>query len=146
MNNFKATQTDWVNVEHSAIIHAAEACILELRSRIEQLEAQSNHIGDINKMVPPPVATDEELRAIWMNNDMAINRLRCAYNLGAAHEAARWRNVAEPAPVAGDVEELVADLRAMATEAAAACQALDGEILTRAANMIQQLSEQEAGR
>jgi hypothetical protein len=45
-----------------------------------------------------------------------------------------------------EVEELVADLRAMATHAGLACQPGDFKILTRAANMLQQIGEQEAGR
>jgi hypothetical protein len=43
---------------------STDACILELRARVEALEAQANHTGDTNKMVPPPVATDEELDAL----------------------------------------------------------------------------------
>jgi hypothetical protein len=104
---------------------------------------------DDNQATPleqPPVATDEELRAIWMNNDMAINRLRCAYDLGVAHGQASSREVADPAPVAGEVGELVADLRIMAAYAAAACQFGDMETLTQAVNMLQQLGGQEAGR
>ena len=77
----------------------------------------------------PP--TDEELRGIGDR----------AYDFRW-----RWRNVAEPAPVAGEMAELVADLRRMASQAYAACQFNDGETLTRAANTLPQLSEQEAGR
>jgi hypothetical protein len=103
MNNFKATQTDWVNVEHSAIIHAAEACILELRARVEALEAQANHIGDSNKMVPPPMATDEELHKIWDSKNNYKEIRRAIYNHGVAH----GREVAEPAPVAVGLVERV---------------------------------------
>jgi hypothetical protein len=146
MTNHKATQTDWVNVEHSAIIHAAEACILELRSRIEQLEAQANHIGDSNKIVPPPVATDEELKQTWLQGATLTQGNRAIYNLGIKHGQASSREVAEPAPVAGEVKELVAELRIIAAWAAAADQFSDDRILTRAADTLQRLSEQEAGR
>jgi hypothetical protein len=135
MNNFKATQTDWVNVEHSAIIHAAEACILELRARVEALEAQANHIPGATKMVPvakvtrdkdatgnyvivhdtatpPPVATDEELLEIWNSEKGCrpwVSR-RAIYDLGVAHGQASSREVAKPAPVAGGLVERVSDV------------------------------------
>ena len=104
MNNFKATQTDWVNVEHSAIIHAAEACILELRSRVEALEAQGRNLkGSLTSSTPPPVATDEELLEIWISERASrpwVSR-RAIYDLGIEHGQAGRREVAEPAPVAG---------------------------------------------
>jgi hypothetical protein len=52
----------------------------------------------------------------------------------------------EPPTDQEEVEELVADLRTMATHAGLACQPGDFKILTRAANMIQRLGKQEAGR
>jgi hypothetical protein len=116
MNNFKATQTDWVNVEHSAIIHAAEACILELRSRVEALEAQGRNLkGSLTSSTPPPVATDEELLEIWISERASrpwVSR-RAIYDLGVAHGQAGSREVAEPAPVAG---ELVANVAYAITE------------------------------
>jgi hypothetical protein len=60
----KATPEQWQFAEDWGI-YATRACLLELRARVEALEAQANHIGDINKMVPPPVATDDELQALW---------------------------------------------------------------------------------
>jgi hypothetical protein len=107
MNNHKATpeqwkadKYDWSKADTEAMDNdSAFRCILELRARVEALEAQAGS-----------------------------------------------QEVAEPAPVAGEAEELVAELRAMATDAAAACQFCLGETLTRAANMIQRQSEQEAGR
>jgi len=73
-------------------------------ARVAKLEAQANHSGDINKMVPPPVATDEELRRRY--HDVFVlfghtNTLRAIYNLGVTYGQARSREVAEPAPVAG---------------------------------------------
>ena len=144
MSNHKATPKQWEEV--GAFASATRDCILELRARVEALEAQANHFGDINKMVPPPVATDEELDKIWNFEDTWKGSLRAVYDLGVAHGQARSREVAEPAPVAGEMAELVADLRRMASQAYAACQFNDGETLTRAANMIQRQSEQEAGR
>jgi hypothetical protein len=44
-------------------------------------------------------------------------------------------------PVAGEVGEMVADLRTMATDAGLACQPGDFKILTLAANMLQWLGE-----
>ena len=67
----------------------------EEKEEEEEEDTQVNHFGDINKMVPPPVATDEELRAIWMSDDRAINRLRCAYNLGVAHGQAGSREAGQ---------------------------------------------------
>jgi hypothetical protein len=87
MNNHKATPQQWDKVEEwCSEMSSTDSCILELRARIKQLEALAGNLkGSLTSSTPPPVATDEELRAIWMNNDMAINRLRCAYNLGVAH-------------------------------------------------------------
>jgi hypothetical protein len=149
MNNYKATPDCWEWQEKWASQEAPDeisSCILELRARVEALEAQSNHIPDATKMVPPTVATDEELHKIWNFKDTWKGSLRALYNLGVAHGQASSREVAEPAPVAGQMAELVADLRRMASQAFAACQFNDGETLTRAANTLQQLSEQEVGR
>ena len=99
MTGYKATPEQWIDVEFGDKDDFHSACVLELRARIEQLEAQASS-----------------------------------------------QKVADPAPVAGEVEELVADLRTMATHAAAACQPGDFKILTRAANILQQIGEQEAGR
>jgi len=144
MTNHKATPKQWEEV--GAFVSATRDCILELRSRIEQLEAQADHIGDTNKMVPSTVATDEELKQTWLQGATLTQGNRALYNLGIKHGQASSRAVADPAPVEGEVEELVADLRIMAAWAVAACQISDGETLTRAANMIQQLSGQEAVR
>ena len=111
------------------------------------LEAQAGNLkGSLTSSTPPPVATDEELDKIWNFEDTWEGSLRAVYNLGIKHGQAGSWEVAEPAPVAGEMAEVVADLRIMASEAFAACQFSDGETLTRAANMLQQLSEQEAGR
>jgi hypothetical protein len=147
MNDFKATPGQWDELEGWAGHGSTVACILELRARVEALEAHANHIGDSNKMVPPPVATDEELRAAWNVPGTNLDAFRAIYNLGLEHGQAGSRKMAEPAPVArGLVDELVVDLRIMASQATKAGQVSDGVTLRHAANMLQQLSEQEAGR
>jgi hypothetical protein len=70
---------------------------------------------------------------------------------GYTNTATRIRAARRPKPPESptdeeEVEELVADLRTMATHAGLACQPGDFKILTRAANMIQRLGKQEAGR
>jgi len=112
MDNYKAKPEHWQVVEHYSTESRPYACILELRARVEALEAQANHFGDINKMVPPTVATDEELWNIWANRPnrplSAPAALRAIYNLGIEHGQAGSREVAEPAPVAGGLVERVA--------------------------------------
>jgi hypothetical protein len=91
VNDFKATFEQWLNVQEwgtrERATSPAGSCILELRSRIEQLEAQANHVGDINKMVPPTVATDEELDDTWhkTTGGTFLARRRAIYNLGIEH-------------------------------------------------------------
>jgi len=107
MTNHKATPEQWKKVEESAAPSAVvtggstDSCILKLRARGEALEAHGNHIGNSNKMVPPPMATDEDLRAIWYSAYDLGQALRAIYDLGVAHGQACSREVAEPAPVAG---------------------------------------------
>jgi hypothetical protein len=72
----------------------------QLKARVAKLEAQANHFGDTNKMVPPPVATDEELDDTWHKTGTApgsifVSRRRALYNLGVAHGQASSRGVAE---------------------------------------------------
>jgi hypothetical protein len=113
MTGYKATPEQWDNIEGSAWGRnplSNAACLLELRARVEALEAQVNHIGDINKMVPPPVATDEELRGVYSDcPGVGLGAaLRAIYNFGVAHGQAGCREVAKPAPVAGGLVERVA--------------------------------------
>jgi hypothetical protein len=116
---------------------STDPCILELRDRVEALEAQSNHIGDSNKMAPPPVATDEELRVVWGTAKTPSQGDRAIYNLGIEHGQAGSREVTDPAPVAGEV----VDLRLMASHAAEAGQLGDAEILARAADSLERLEQ-----
>ena len=141
----KATLEQWA--EAGAFASATRACILELRARVMALEAQASNLkGSLTSSTPPPVATDEELKQTWLQGATLTQGHRAVYNLGIEHGQAGSREVADPAPVAEEMAELMADLRIMATWALSANQFSDGETLTRAANMIQQLSEQEAGR
>jgi len=67
MTEYKATPEQWKKVKEYLTENSFSACILELRSRIEQLEAQANPIGDSNKMVPPPVATGDNKKPAVIN-------------------------------------------------------------------------------
>jgi hypothetical protein len=150
MNNHEATPEQWDKVEEwCSETSSTASCILELRTRVMALEAQASNLkGSLTSSTPPPVATDEELLEIWISEKACrpwVSR-RAVYNLGVTHGQASSREVADPAPVAGERAELVADLRRMASEASAACQFNDVYTLTRAANTLQQLGEQEAGR
>ena len=76
MNDYKAT-----------LLH-------DLLARVEALEAQAKHIPGATKMVPPPVATDEELLKIYSNFYTLVgstNALRAIYDLGVAHGQAHNR-------------------------------------------------------
>jgi len=66
MSNHKATPEQWqATKERAANGSGIEIRLLELRSRIEQLEAQaSNCQGILDSSTPPMVATDEELLAL----------------------------------------------------------------------------------
>jgi len=116
MNNYKATSEQWEKVkEWSSEQSSTDACLLELRARMEALEAQANHFVDVSKMVPPSVATDEELSDTWHKGSLTpdgryiIGRKgwRAVYNLGVAHGKAGSQEVAEPAPVAGGLVERI---------------------------------------
>jgi len=110
MNNFKATPEQWIDVEFGDKDDFNSACVLELRARIEQLEAQASNYPEIpDTLTPPPVATDEELDKIWNFEDTWNGSLRAIYNLGVAHGQARSREVADPAPVEGGLMERVSD-------------------------------------
>jgi hypothetical protein len=116
--------------EQTELANSHHFCIKHITERLDKLEAQANHFGDINKMVPPPVArvtrdrdetgnyvivhdtatpppvaTDEELRGIlrgiWDRAYDLGQALRAIYDLGIKHGQAGSREVAEPAPVAG---------------------------------------------
>jgi len=104
MNKYEATpeqwsadRYDWSKASSEAMTgDSAFRCILELRARVEALEAQADHSPGATKMLPPPVATDEELREIWNSEKGCrpwVSR-RAIYDLGVAHGQAGSREVA----------------------------------------------------
>jgi len=108
VRNYKATPGQWIDVEFSHRDDSHTACILELRARVEALEAQAGNYPEIpDSSTPPPVATNRELRGIWDRAHDFGQALRAIYDLGVAHGQARSREVAEPAPVAGGLVERV---------------------------------------
>jgi hypothetical protein len=96
-DTYKATPECWEWQEKWAnkkVPNEDSRCFLELRARVEALEAQANHIGDSNKMVPPPVATDEDLKQTWLQAATLTQGNRAIYNLGIKHGQDRSREVA----------------------------------------------------
>ena len=109
MNDFKATpeqwkadKYDWSKADTEAMeCDSAFRCILELRSRIEQLEAQaSNYPAIPDSSTPPSVATDQELSGLWLAKGS-----RAIYDLGIEHGQASSQKVADSAPVAPSLKE-----------------------------------------
>jgi hypothetical protein len=106
-------------------------------------------------MVPPPVATDEELKQTWLQGATLTQGHRAIYNLGVAHGQASSREVAEPAPVtgAGGLVERVSDAitsetgsRWASTEARAAILEVARWLRSHDINGSAKALEQEAGR
>jgi hypothetical protein len=93
-DNFKATPEQWADA--GAFASATRACILELRARIEQLEAQASNLkGSLTSSTPPPVAT------VTRDRDETGNYV-------IVHNTAGSREVADPAPVEGGLVARVA--------------------------------------
>jgi hypothetical protein len=110
MNDFKATPECWEWQEKWAsktVPDEDSSCFLELRARVEALEAQASNYPEIpDSLTPPPVATDEDLWKLWAEFGFAAFRI--IYNLGIEHGQAGSREVAKPAPVAGGMKEALA--------------------------------------
>jgi hypothetical protein len=107
MTGYKATPHKWRELEEFSS-DDANACILELRARVEALEAQGRNYPETpDSSTPPPVATDEELRDIVALASTLGQARRAIYDLGIEHGLAFSREVAEPAPVAGELVERV---------------------------------------
>jgi hypothetical protein len=102
--------THWKLVQLSALkkMHQEDfveellTCVMEVllmnEEEKEEKNTQVNHSGDSNKIVPPPVATDEELIETWHNPPRGIpfvGRAREIYDLGVAHGQASSQEVAE---------------------------------------------------
>jgi hypothetical protein len=110
-DTFKATPEQWQASERRAANgHSNDLRFLELRARVEALEAHAGNLkGSLASSTPPfvgPVATDEELDDTWHKAVTApggtfLAPRRALYNLGVAHGQASRREVAEPAPVSG---------------------------------------------
>jgi hypothetical protein len=133
MADYKATPEQWqATKERAANGSITDIRLLELRARVEALEAQANHSPDATKMVPvatvtrdrdetgnyvivhdtatpPPVATDEELKQTWFKGATLTQGYRALYNLGIEHGQASSREVADPAPVATGLVEWISD-------------------------------------
>ena len=111
MTDFKAAPGQRDELKGWAGHGSTVACILELRDRVAKLEAQASNYPVIpNSSTPPPVATDEELRAAYWNvPGTNLDAFRAIYNLGVAHGQASSREVADPAPVAPNLKEQALD-------------------------------------
>lgn len=94
---WKADKYDWSKADTEAMDNdSAFRCILELRSRIERLEAQaSNYPAIPDSSTPPSVATDEELLKIWNSEKGCRPWVRAIYNLGVTHGQASGRDMIE---------------------------------------------------
>jgi hypothetical protein len=158
MNNHKATpepwkadKYDWSRADTEAMDgDSAFRCILELRARVEALEAQAGNLkGSLTSSTPPPVATDEELNRIWLSESTYKEIRRAIYDLGVAHGQAGPPEVAEPAPVAGGLMVRVAhviDTGSGEAEARAAILEVARWLRERHWNDVPDTLEQEAWR
>jgi hypothetical protein len=118
-------------------------------------KAQAGNYPAPDSSTPPPVATDEELRAAWNVPGTNLEAFRAIYNLGVAHGLlqAGSREVADPAAVEGGLMERVSDAitsetgsRWASTEARAAILEVAGWLREQGADFSADLLEQEAGR
>jgi hypothetical protein len=113
MNNFKAKPEHWKYQEEwvsNPMLGVDSSCILELRARVEALEAQAGNYPVIpDSSTLPPVAMNQELEQLFRDMPTLEEGLRAIYNLGIEHGQAGSREVAEPAPVAGGLVERVSD-------------------------------------
>jgi hypothetical protein len=106
-DTYKATPKCWEWQENWAskeIPDEDSSCFLELRARVEALEAQASNYPEIpDSLTPPPVATDEELKQTWLQGATLTQGHRAVYNLGIKHGQASSREVADPAPAMGEL-------------------------------------------
>jgi hypothetical protein len=141
-DTYKATPEQWQAI--------TDLRLLELQARIEQLEAQAGNLkGSLTSSTPPPVATDEELKAMWNVPGTNLEVFRAVYNLGVAHGQAGSREVAEPAPVAGGLVErvrLAIFSVSLDEEARAAILEVAKWLYERSWNLPADLLKREAGR
>ena len=99
-DTYKATPEQWEKVKGWASVlspmsaSAESSCILELRARVEALEAQgSNYPAIPDSSTPPPMATDEELLEIWNSERPSRGWVarRAIYDVGVAYGQASSR-------------------------------------------------------
>jgi hypothetical protein len=99
MNDFKATPECWEWQEKWASKEVPDedsSCFLELRARVEALEAQARNYPEIpDSSTPPPVATDDELKQTWLQCATLTQGHRAIYNLGIEHGQASSRDMPE---------------------------------------------------
>jgi len=108
-DTYKATPEQWqASKRRAANGNIIDIRLLELRARVEALEAQANHPELPDSSTPPPVATDKELTEAWLQGATFTQGNRAVYNLGIKHGQAISREVAEPAPVAEGLVAAVA--------------------------------------
>jgi len=153
-DTYKATPEQWqASKRRAANGHITDLRLLELRARVEALEAQASNYPEIpDSSTPPPVATDEEIWGLWAEFGFAAFRI--IYNLGIEHGQASSREVADPAPVAGGLVARVVDALVDGTheignwspEARAAILEVAGWLYERSWNLPADLLKREAGR
>jgi len=77
VTNHKATTRQWSGIERFVRYGAYDSCIIELRDRVEALEASTakgfQHIGETNKMVPDGSLVERVAYAITGDSDGPIN-------------------------------------------------------------------------
>ena len=71
MTNHKATTRQWSGIERFVRYGAYDSCIIELRDRVEALEASTakgfHHIRETKKMVPDGSLVERVADAIYVN-------------------------------------------------------------------------------
>ena len=90
-DTYKATPEQWAEV--GAFASATRDCILELRARVEALEAQaSNYPAIPDSSTPPPVAGGlvERVAAAIHPDRCADPNLYLHESRAAIHEVAKW--------------------------------------------------------
>jgi hypothetical protein len=88
MTDYKATPEQWAQIERSQVFNGSfQACVLELRARVEALEANSN-----------PTPNDRQIRSLLVE--------RVASAIGRDDEPVNWRPEARAA-----IREVAALLR-----------------------------------
>lgn len=77
MTKHRATSRQWSGIERFVRYGAYDSCLIELRDRVEALEAGTakgfHHIGETNKMVPDGSLVERVAYAITGDSDGPIN-------------------------------------------------------------------------